>query len=656
MNWYFGNKAAINFNTVPPTVMTNSAMNTYNSSLTVSDPLTGKLLFYSNGNSFWNAAGEMIDSSVKGAAVQDAIAIPLKAYKNRYMVFNQSRVFVVDMQARGGRGSIILNQPFVVQNSLNRITAVKHCLSESYWLISIKDKNFYAYLVHPNGQIDAPVISYNAGIRYTNYLGDFVSSTDGNYLGITVYSPNGTDYIEPQVFKFDKRCGVVANEVIVLPMPLGYDRPHGIAFSPDTKLVYVAYGFQESQLQQYNIFNPADNVLIATSPDNFNQIAPGPDGKIYITTHIGNVPSNKMDVVHFPNMKGSACQYQGDYLRLKGNTNFEVPNMVLNHTGTCPSNQGFTLKADTALCAGQTVLFQLKGDATGIDDLEWFFADPSNPTASSKALSTQYVYTATGLYKPYVVMKACQKIDTFFFDVEVSKRENVNLGRDTSICHGDSILLGDANYLGPYQWSTGQTSAIIWAKKADTYHLRLMHKGCISSDTIAIAYHPKLKTLLGDQYYICEEEKELLVLDAGKGFKKYLWLPSNDSTQWIEVRRVGNYFVVVDDYRGCKGKDEAQVDDRCNLRVFIPNAFTPNGDGLNDRLHIYVEHEVSYETTIYNAWGELVFKGTSEQEWDGTYKGKKAPQGVYLIKVNISGFLNKLGVEQTYQGTLHLIY
>jgi gliding motility-associated-like protein len=148
----------------------------------------------------------------------------------------------------------------------------------------------------------------------------------------------------------------------------------------------------------------------------------------------------------------------------------------------------------------------------------------------------------------------------------------------------------------------------------------------------------------------------LVVLDAGKGYKKYIWFPSNDSTQWIEVRRVGNYFVVVDDYRGCKGKDEAQVDDRCNLRVFIPNAFTPNGDGLNDRLHIYVEHATGFETSIYNAWGELVFKGDAAHEWDGTYKGNNVPQGVYLVKVNAVGFLNKFGVEQSFQVGLLVLY
>lgn len=655
-NWYFGANAAINFNTVPPSSVNNSAMNTYSSAVTVSDPQTGKLLFYSNGNSFWNAYHEMIDSSVKGPAVQDVIAIPLNAYKQQYMVFNQGTCFWLDMAARNGRGRFVQRKTFVIENSLNRITAVKHCFSESYWLISIKNNSFYAYLVHANGQIDAPVISYNSGLRYTNYLGDFVTSADGNYLGITVYSPNGTTYIEPQLFKFDKRCGTVADEVIRLPMYPDNDRPHGMAFSPDSKWVYVSYGFQESQLLQYEVLNPVNNTVIARSSENFNQMAQGPDGKIYITTHIGGIPSNKMDVIHYPNQQGLACQYQENYLRLNGNTNFEVPNMVLNHTGTCSSNSGFTIQADTALCDGQTTFFKIKGDTSGLDLIHWFFADTHQLNAQALGSKTQHVYVYPGTYQPFLVLQSCQKRDTFYFQVQVSKREIFDLGRDSTLCYGDSLHLGNGSLKGPYLWNNGDTSAYLWAKKPGIYNLSLMHKGCISSDSIQIKQHPQLKTILGDRYYICEEEKELVVLDAGKGFKKYIWLPTQDTTQWIEVRKIGAYYVVVSDYRGCHGKDEAQVDDRCNLRIFIPNAFTPNGDLLNDRLHIAFDHLVDFEVSIFNAWGELLFRGDAAHEWDGSYRGQKVPQGVYLLQVKVNGYLNKQAVEQLFRSSLHVVY
>jgi hypothetical protein len=157
-NWYFGRNAAIDFNSNPPTVKGDNLMKATGTSSSVSDPVTGQLLFYTNGNSFWNRFGEMIDSSFQGPTSLDVLIIPLKNFKNRFIVFNLGKYFIVDMEANSAKGKILMNENFPLASTTNRITAVKHCLSESYWLISISNSNFNAYLVHPNGQIDPPVV------------------------------------------------------------------------------------------------------------------------------------------------------------------------------------------------------------------------------------------------------------------------------------------------------------------------------------------------------------------------------------------------------------------------------------------------------------------------------------------------------------------
>jgi gliding motility-associated-like protein len=63
----------------------------------------------------------------------------------------------------------------------------------------------------------------------------------------------------------------------------------------------------------------------------------------------------------------------------------------------------------------------------------------------------------------------------------------------------------------------------------------------------------------------------------------------------------------------------------------VPNAFTPNGDGINDVVHVHSESIANLTFHIYDQWGELLFTSTSVQNgWDGTYKGKKEPVGVYV--------------------------
>ena len=68
-----------------------------------------------------------------------------------------------------------------------------------------------------------------------------------------------------------------------------------------------------------------------------------------------------------------------------------------------------------------------------------------------------------------------------------------------------------------------------------------------------------------------------------------------------------------------------------NDLIYVPNAFTPNGDGKNDMVHVHSESIQTMTFYIYDQWGELLFTTTNIQNgWDGTYKGAKEPVGVYV--------------------------
>lgn len=87
--------------------------------------------------------------------------------------------------------------------------------------------------------------------------------------------------------------------------------------------------------------------------------------------------------------------------------------------------------------------------------------------------------------------------------------------------------------------------------------------------------------------------------------------------------------------------------------VFIPNTFTPNGNGQNDKFKIYTNVLKSVRWMVFNQWGEKVFETSDLQgEWDGTYKGKPQPIGVYVYVV--AGTMPD-GSKVTYKGTFNLI-
>ncbi|MFN3916120.1 MAG: PKD domain-containing protein [Flavobacteriales bacterium] len=71
-----------------------------------------------------------------------------------------------------------------------------------------------------------------------------------------------------------------------------------------------------------------------------------------------------------------------------------------------------------------------------------------------------------------------------------------------------------------------------------------------------------------------------------------------------------------------------------DTRIYVPNTFTPNGDGINDVFLPIVNDVLDYELFIYNRWGNVIFKTTNTQEgWDGTLKGDKSPIDTYIYKI-----------------------
>lgn len=87
--------------------------------------------------------------------------------------------------------------------------------------------------------------------------------------------------------------------------------------------------------------------------------------------------------------------------------------------------------------------------------------------------------------------------------------------------------------------------------------------------------------------------------------------------------------------------------------VFIPRAFSPNNDGLNDRLEVFGSHSSPSKLTIFNKWGEQVYESTEvEKGWDGIVNGHQAPQGTYQYKISFATHDGKL---LTQVGTFVLI-
>jgi gliding motility-associated-like protein len=666
-NWYFGRNAAIRFDGAPPfpTVEFDNKMQT-RASVSVSDSATGELLFYSDGRKVWDKNHQVMPNgdNITTAPVQGAIAVPNPANKNQYYIFTVEinrmlEYTLIDMSLNGGLGDVISKNTPIATNTAQTLTAVKHQFENAYWLITHSNQNpaqniFRAFKVSATGIATTPIES-QIGVK-GNAFGDLVSSHDGKKLALTLYDK---DDAIAQVFDFDKHCGTI-NNVVSLHKENHWDYAYGAAFSPDDKMLYIAYSYLESQLVQYFGTTFSNWDVVAYSDNNFNDLLIGPDNKLYINTHFNNIPSNDIDVLHNPNGLGFAADYQQDFINVGTgrNGNFEFPNFITDKSTPKPTSGSHGLSITyTNVCIGDSTRFTLSGNANPPDSVKWQFLDTLSSDTVSYLVNPAHKFSKKGEYWVIVNYYRCGLELIMAQRIKIIDAAAVSLGPDTTICHNDSIMLKSDAIGMTHVWNTGETTETITAKQSGWYWVTVTSPTCSATDSIYLTELPPILIELGSGYTVCEHDTDDLVkLDAGKGYSKYKWTPTQDTTQWIIVKQAGDYYVVVEDYRGCKGDDGSKVLRLCSFDFHIPNAFTPNNDGLNDvfkatALDIY---KLNFE--IYNTWGERVFKtNNSQQGWDGTYKGKPCPEGVYLYRISFNGFSNKQLKTYNFKGNVSLL-
>jgi gliding motility-associated-like protein len=135
-------------------------------------------------------------------------------------------------------------------------------------------------------------------------------------------------------------------------------------------------------------------------------------------------------------------------------------------------------------------------------------------------------------------------------------------------------------------------------------------------------------------YGIGNDGWALAKVTGGTSPYSYLWNdPNATTTEKVEELKWGRYEVMVTDSNDCVIRDTVYIKPGiCCDDVFIPNAFSPNNDGTNDRWRVITAAGVElHQLAVYNRWGNKIWSGNSiEDSWDGTYKGKKCDLGTYF--------------------------
>jgi gliding motility-associated-like protein len=281
------------------------------------------------------------------------------------------------------------------------------------------------------------------------------------------------------------------------------------------------------------------------------------------------------------------------------------------------------LGKDTSLCQGQQLVLNA---GNGFTDYYWNDG-PSTPQ--------QHTQTVSAKGKYWLDIKdqfGCVAADTIEI-LNVYALPAASIQPVDTVCSAVSTTLtasGGVRYL----WSPGgETQPVITVSPVATtqYGVTVYDAhNCSASATVKLNVYPvPLRPVLSaNEIKHCFGTNEL-TLTAAWG-ESFLWMPGGEVTQSIQVTAGGTYVVTVSDQYHCQSSGRVIVKEYCETTLFLPNAFSPNGDGLHDDLEIFGRYFTNFKITIFNRWGEIIFISTDRNiRWDGMYRGEEMPIGTY---------------------------
>ncbi len=226
----------------------------------------------------------------------------------------------------------------------------------------------------------------------------------------------------------------------------------------------------------------------------------------------------------------------------------------------------------------------------------------------------------------------------------------IDLGKDTTLCENTTKLLTTKITNATYLWQDGSKNPDYLVNKAGTYYVNATMNSCKASDTINISYIPKPLFTLGRDTFICKGMSIVLRPTLNTAVQ-YHWQDGN-TFSFYDVTDTGKYILTVSNECGTATSSVIISQGVCQL--YIPTAFSPNNDNLNDIFRVKYPFVVTkFSMVVYNRFGQKIFETADMSKgWDGTFKGSKQPVNAYVWIISLTDID---GRNKTVKGTVMLI-
>ena len=307
---------------------------------------------------------------------------------------------------------------------------------------------------------------------------------------------------------------------------------------------------------------------------------------------------------------------------------------------------------DTVICSDVSSILLTAYSATAVG-YEW--GGLGSGTTSSISVSDAGSYTVMVTDE-----NGCKQQDDALVQ-KVQQPEPFDIEGDLFACEGEEIdLLADVN-TQLITWNTNETTKNITVTTTGVYSVVVANQAfgitCSDSASFTATFLPYPEQPRIQDFTNCFEYNTPFMIDiptdasiAWDGFE-------NRADSTLLVTKDGTYYADLSIYPQCSITVSVDVEDFCPMTFYVPNAFTPNKDGINETFEPKMYNIVTYQIIIYNRWGERIFTSTNpENQWDGTYLNEEVQQDVYVYKIIYSGYGEDQSLEKKQLvGTVTLI-
>jgi gliding motility-associated-like protein len=330
----------------------------------------------------------------------------------------------------------------------------------------------------------------------------------------------------------------------------------------------------------------------------------------------------------------------------------DTVNITFNNTAATP----FSLGPDTLLCPKE--IFNLTVHVTGAAAYSWSSKGLNVSDAVNYNVDADSTITINnpGRYWVFVrIGNQCEVVDTMIVRYRGDKQLNFN---DTALCQGTTLVL-DADFgTGVYKWeaippqrddqnNTNQSTYFVY--NPGFYAVTATVGHCVFKDSLNVVFNDTLKLSLAKDTTLCQGET--FIIQPKTNTADYTW-QDGSKTPAFTATQTGVYRIIAQN--GC-GRDTAEMNivfDPCPCTLLLPNAFTPNGDGVNDNFRpLHACDMENYSMTIFNRYGERIyFTKDPLQGWDGKIRGSLLNMGAYVWTVSYTKPSTKQPIQK--QGTV----